>query len=46
MEEKRKYPEIVVNIPMRLRYYLDPASILIGSILVCAALIYVGSSLK
>lgn len=46
MKEKNTYPEVVINVPMKLRYYLDPASIILGSIIVSAVIIYIGSSLK
>lgn len=41
-----KGKDVIINIPVRLKYYLDPLAILLGAILVCGVLIYVGSLLK
>lgn len=46
MKDLTKGPEVIVNVPMRLRYYLDPIAILVGALLVSGAIIYTSSLLK
>jgi hypothetical protein len=46
MKDLTKGPEVIVNVPTRLRYYLDPVSILVGAAIVSIAIIYSMSLLK
>lgn len=40
--EKAKGKDVIINIPVKLRYYLDPLAILVATVIICGIIIYVG----
>jgi hypothetical protein len=46
MKDIKKYPEVVINIPMKFKYYLDSLFIVLGAVLVSGVIIYVGTQIK
>lgn len=44
--KKQEEKDVVINIPVRLKYYLDPIAIILGAIIVSSVIIYIGISLR
>ena len=44
--EKQNEKDVIINIPVKLKYYLDPIAITVGAILVSSVIIYAGSLIK